>query len=193
MSEGILVFLAIVLLLKELGVFQAIKRFFNEVNEGTKKDEKSSDEVKETVEEEEDNEINEENVVSEDNGGSEVDSNVEEASEESFEDNECSDKEPEKSEKEEPKKRTSLFGSSHAEPEVIPKTSMKNDHTIMFEYKNKYPRLIYIDERTSRIEESPKDFCYYTTQDMPKIRMMPKKEQINYLRMKKSHIASILL
>lgn len=170
MSEGILVFLAIVLLLKELGVFQAIKRFFNEVNDETKKDEKSSDEVKETVEEDEDNEINEENVGSEDNIGSEVDSNVEEASEESFEDNECSDKEPEKSEKEEPK---------------------KNDHVIMFEFENKYPRLIYIDERTSRIEESPKDFFYCFTQDMPKIRMMPEKEQIEYLRMRRNQIRSL--
>lgn len=228
MSEGILVFLAIVLLLKELGVFQAIKRFFNEVNDETKKDEKSSDEVKETVEEDEDNEINEENVGSEDNIGSEVDSNVEEASEESFEDNECSDKEQEKSEKEEPKKRTTFFDCFHVDPEVIPKTSMKNkratpqpDQVIMFDFKpikrkildqplecmrgeptlkvqgstvkNKYPRLTFIDKNTTKLEESPNDAFYCTSQDMPKIRMMPEKEQIEYLRMKKSHIASILL
>lgn len=168
MSEGILVFLAIVLLLKELGVFQAIKRFFNEeVNDETKKDEKSSDEVKETVE---DNEINEENVVSEDNIGSEVDSNVEEASEESFEDNECSDKEPEKSEKEEPK---------------------KNDHVVMFEFENKYPRLTFIDKNTTKLEESPNVAFYCFTQDMPKIRMMPKKEQIEYLRMRRNQIHSL--
>ena len=181
-------FLAIVFLLKELGVFQSIKRFFNEVNEKTKKDE-SLNEEKDKISSEE-NKGSEDKDESEDTIGSEVDSNVEEASEESFEENVCSDKKPVKSEKEEPKKEVLFFGSSHADPEVIPKTSMKNGHVIMFEAMNKYPRLIYIDERTSRIEESPKDFFYCTTKDMPVIRMMPEKEQIEYLRMRMNQIRS---
>lgn len=176
MSERILVFLAIVLLLKELGVLQAIKRFFNEVNEETKKDEESTDEVEETIEddesfneEEEDNETIEENTgseeidESEDSIGFEADADVEEASEERFEDNECSDKEPgkkikpsdtlnnssDKPEKEEPKKRTTFFDYIHADPEIVPRAFMKkkcvipqpdpnkkkDDHVIMFDFK----------------------------------------------------------
>lgn len=256
MSEGILVFLAIVLLLKELGIFQAIKSFFNEVNEETKKDEESSHEVEETIEEdesfneEEDDEITEENTgsedkdESEDNTDSETDFNVEEASEERFEDIESSDKEPAKKVKpsdtlnnssdepgkEKPKKRTTFFDYIHADPEIVPRAFMKkkyvipqpdpnkkkDDHVILFDFKpmerkslglplefmrgepmlkvqrrivkNEYPRVTFIDKNTAKLEESPNDVFYCTSQDMAKIRMMPEKEQIKQLRMKKSHM-----
>ena len=239
MSEEILVFLAVVLLLKELGIIQAIKRFFNEGNE-----EKSSDEDKDETDEE-DAGSKDKDETNEDIIGLDVDSNVEEASEESFEEIECSDKEPAKKvkpsgtlnnssnepEKEEQKKRTTFFDYIHADPEIIPRAFMKkkyvipqpdpnkkkDDHVIMFDFKpigrkglnqplefmrdeepiikakrcivkNEYPRVTFIDKNTAKLEESPNDVFYCTTQDMPKIRMMPEKEQIKQLRMRKTHM-----
>lgn len=197
MSEEILVFLAVVLLLKELGIIQAIKRFFNEGNE-----EKSSDEDKDETDEEnscsKDKDETNEDII-----GLDVDSNVEEASEESFEEIECSDKvKP----SDEPTKRTTFF-----DPEAIKRAAPQNDHVIMFDFKpirrkefkrdeepiikakrcivkNEYPRVTFIDKNTAKLEESPNDVFYCTTQDMPKIRMMPEKEQINQLRMRKTHM-----
>lgn len=216
MSKEILVFLAIVLLLKELGVIQAIKRFFNEE---TEKDEGSEEESTEE-ETEEDESFNEEKI-NEENTGLKVDSNVEEASEESFEDIECSDKESVKKVKplDESEKRTTL-----SDPKVIPRVFMKNEHTtpqpdpnkktsdfkpirresldqplehIKAEptrtVKNEYPRVTFIDKNTAKLEESPNDVFYCMTQDIPKIRMMPEKEQINQLRMMKSHIYPFIL
>lgn len=208
MSNEILVFLAIVLLLKELGVIQAIKRFFNEESKEAEKDEESEEESIED-ETEEDESFNEEKVnkINEENTGLKVDSNVEEASEESFEDIECSDKESVKKVKplDESEKRTTL-----SDPKVIPRVFMKNEHTTPqpdpnkktsdfkpLEHmkaeptrvvKNEYPRVTFIDKNTAKLEESPNDVFYYMTQDMPKIRMMPEKEQIKQLRMMKSHI-----
>ena len=212
MSKEILVFLAIVLLLKELGIIQAIKRFFNEE---TEKDEGSEEESTEEEETEEDESFNEEKV-NEENTGLKVDSNVEEASEESFEDIECSDKESVKKVKplDESEKRTTL-----SDPKVIPRVFMKNEHATpqpdpnkkTFDFKpirresldrplehmkaeptrtvkNEYPRVTFIDKNTAKLEESPNDVFYCMTQDISKIRMMPEKEQINQLRMMKSHI-----
>lgn len=212
MSNEILVFLAIVLLLKELGVIQAIKRFFNEESKEAEKDEESEEEsTEESIEDEteEDESFNEEKVnkINEENTGLKVDSNVEEASEESFEDIECSDKESVKKVKplDESEKRTTL-----SDPKVIPRVFMKNEHTTPqpdpnkktsdFKpleqmkaeptrvVKNEYPRVTFIDKNTAKLEESPNDVFYCMTQDMPKIRMMPEKEQIKQLRMMKSHI-----
>lgn len=218
MSKEILVFLAIVLLLKELGIIQAIKRFFNEESE---KDEGSEEEsTEESIEEEteEDESFNEEKVneINEENTGLKVDSNVEEASEESFEDIECSDKESVKKVKplDESEKRTVL-----SDPKVIPSVFMKNEHTTpqpdpnkkTFDFKpirreslhrplehmkaeptrtvkNEYPRVTFIDKNTAKLEESPNDVFYCMAEEISKIRMMPEKEQINQLRMMKSHI-----
>ena len=149
-------FLVIVLLLKELGVLQAINRFLNEANNQDKEevdDEVEDDEEIEEVHEDEevededsDEEVDVEGSDETNEEQSDVDSNVEEASEETFEEKgvDVSDEDVKDEEKNtgettnNDKKKITIFDYLHADPDTVPKIFMKKACTIPKPDPNKH-------------------------------------------------------
>ena len=147
MSEGLLTFLVIVLLLKELGVLQAINRFLNEANNQDKEEveEEKVEDDEEVEDEEDDEDVEDEEEVedvedefSDEPSDEDIDSNVEEASEETFEEKgvDVSDEEVKDEEKNteettnNDKKKITIFDYLHADPDTVPKIFMKKACTI---------------------------------------------------------------